>query len=419
MDNKNNKNFKEKGNKSNIKLIKTELRQLKLEYDKELEKYKNASRNIIETEEKFNNISKKINKINYKQMILANKISNDYVDNLNTYKLDQNIKITLLSLLGFPYPEQEPFYFNSSDFLMAQLSLSKQFLFDLALTNADEYDIIKSSYDKLDKRILILRPIYDFMKLNFDIVNLMLKREDIFKVNQSLIKNKDNSLINVKILEKKIKEKYSKAKKRKNINNINEKTNNEKNINKNELNKTNEKTNREKNINKNELNKTNEKDFDELLNDSHLLSIKDFDEISGKSLMMSMNNDDSIIQFFNEEDINIFDIDEKKLNPNFYFNENIQTFNQNKDINNINNFMKGIKERNAQNDLNLLRKAPDTNTNIFTEEDEERDINNIIHEKNKLFIQKYRSPQFKDNKERDVLRIEKSVGDSGCCASCT
>ena len=399
--NKNNKNIKEKGNKNNIKLIKAELRQLKVEYEKELEKYKNASRNIIETEEKFNNISKKINKINYKQMILANKISNDYVDNLNTYKLDQNIKITLLSLLGFPYPEQEPFYFNSSDFLMAQLSLSKQFLFDLALTNADEYDIIKSSYDKLDKRILILRPIYDFMKLNFDIVNLMLKREDIFKVNQSLIKNKDNSLINVKILEKKIKEKYSKAKKRKNINNINEKTNNE------------------KNINKNELNKTNEKDFDELLNDSHLLSIKDFDEISGKSLMMSMNNDDSIIQFFNEEDINKFDIDEKKLNPNFYFNENIQTFNQNKDINNINNFMKGIKERNAQNDLNLLRKAPDTNTNIFTEEDEERDINNIIHEKNKLFIQKYRSPQFKDNKERDVLRIEKSVGDSGCCASCT
>ena len=399
--NKNNKNFKEKGNKNNIKLIKAELRQLKIEYEKELEKYKNASRNIIETEEKFNNISKKINKINYKQMILANKISNDYVDNLNTYKLDQNIKITLLSLLGFPYPEQEPFYFNSSDFLMAQLSLSKQFLFDLALTNADEYDIIKSSYDKLDKRILILRPIYDFMKLNFDIVNLMLKREDIFKVNQSLIKNKDNSLINVKILEKKIKEKYSKAKKRKNINNINEKTS------------------REKNINKNELNKTNEKDFDELLNDSHLLSIKDFDEISGKSLMMSMNNDDSIIQFFNEEDINKFDIDEKKLNPNFYFNENIQTFNQNKDINNINSLMKGIKERNAQNDLNLLRKAPDTNTNIFTEEDEERDINNIIHEKNKLFIQKYRSPQFKDNKERDVLRIEKSVGDSGCCASCT
>ena len=399
--NKNNKNFKEKGNKNNIKLIKAELRQLKVEYEKELEKYKNASRNIIETEEKFNNISKKINKINYKQMILANKISNDYVDNLNTYKLDQNIKITLLSLLGFPYPEQEPFYFNSSDFLMAQLSLSKQFLFDLALTNADEYDIIKSSYDKLDKRILILRPIYDFMKLNFDIVNLMLKREDIFKVNQSLIKNKDNSLINVKILEKKIKEKYSKAKKRKNINNINEKTN------------------REKNINKNELNKTNEKDFDELLNDSHLLSIKDFDEISGKSLMMSMNNDDSIIQFFNEEDINKFDIDEKKLNPNFYFNENIQTFNQNKDINNINSLMKGIKERNAQNDLNLLRKAPDTNTNIFTEEDEERDINNIIHEKNKLFIKKYRSPQFKDNKERDVLRIEKSVGDSGCCASCT
>ena len=399
--NKNNKNFNEKGNNSgnkpNIKIIKSEIRQLKIEYEKELEKYKNASRSIIETEEKFNNISKKINKINYKQMLLANKINNDYVENLNTYKLDKNIKLTLLSLLGFPFPEQEPFYFNSSDYLMAQLSLSKQLLFDLALNNKSEYDIIKSSYDKLDKRILILRPIYDFMKLNFEIINLMIKREDIFNENQNLIKNKDNYLINVKILEKKIKEKYSKAKNRIKVNET-------KNI----------------NINKNILNKT-EKDFDELLNNSHLLSIKDFDEISGKSLMMSMDNDNSFIQLFNEEDINKFEADEKKINPNFYFNENIQTFNQNKnkDLNNINEFIKGIKERNAQNELNMLRKAPDTNTNIFTEEDEEKDINNIIHEKNKLFIKKYRSPQFKDNKERDVLRIEKSVGDSGCCASCT
>ena len=399
--NKINKNFNEKGNNSgnkpNIKIIKSEIRQLKIEYEKELEKYKNASRSIIETEEKFNNISKKINKINYKQMLLANKINNDYVENLNTYKLDKNIKLTLLSLLGFPFPEQEPFYFNSSDYLMAQLSLSKQLLFDLALNNKSEYDIIKSSYDKLDKRILILRPIYDFMKLNFEIINLMIKREDIFNENQNLIKNKDNSLINVKILEKKIKEKYSKAKNRIKVNET-------KNI----------------NINKNILNKT-EKDFDELLNNSHLLSIKDFDEISGKSLMMSMDNDNSFIQLFNEEDINKFEADEKKINPNFYFNENIQTFNQNKnkDLNNINEFIKGIKERNAQNELNMLRKAPDTNTNIFTEEDEEKDINNIIHEKNKLFIKKYRSPQFKDNKERDVLRIEKSVGDSGCCASCT
>ena len=399
--NKNNKNFNEKGNNSgnkpNIKIIKSEIRQLKIEYEKELEKYKNASRSIIETEEKFNNISKKINKINYKQMLLSNKINNDYVENLNTYKLDKNIKLTLLSLLGFPFPEQEPFYFNSSDYLMAQLSLSKQLLFDLALNNKSEYDIIKSSYDKLDKRILILRPIYDFMKLNFEIINLMIKREDIFNENQNLIKNKDNSLINVKILEKKIKEKYSKAKNRIKVNET-------KNI----------------NINKNILNKT-EKDFDELLNNSHLLSIKDFDEISGKSLMMSMDNDNSFIQLFNEEDINKFEADEKKINPNFYFNENIQTFNQNKnkDVNNINEFIKGIKERNAQNELNMLRKAPDANTNIFTEEDEEKDINNIIHEKNKLFIKKYRSPQFKDNKERDVLRIEKSVGDSGCCASCT
>ena len=380
-----------------MKLIKEELRLLKIEYEKELGKYKEASRSIIETEEKFNNISKKINKINYKQMILSNKISNDYVDNLNSYKLEQNVKITLLSLLGFPFPNQEPFYFSSSEDLMAQLSLSKDFLFNLALTKKSEYDIIKSSYDKLDKRLLILRPIYDYMNMNFDIVNLMIKRENIFEENKNWVKYKDNALINVKILEKKIKEKYSNAKKRIKVNNINHKSQNEKNINNIEENKE-------------------EKDFDELLNDSHLLSIKDFDDISGKSFMMSLNDDNSIMGIFNEEEINNFDIDNKKLNHKFYFNDQVQTFNQN--TNKINTLMQGIKERNEQNQLNMLVKAPDTNTNIFTEEEEEKDIDNIINEKNKIIIKRYRS-QFKDDKDKDILRIEKSVGDSGCCASCT
>ena len=393
------KNFNENEKRRNMKLIREELRILKIEYEKELGKYKEASRSIIETEEKFNNISKKINKINYKQMILTNKISNDYVENLNTYKLEQNIKITLLSLLGFPFPNQEPFYFSSSEDLMAQLSLSKDFLFNLALTKKSEYDIIKSSYDKLDKRLLILRPIYDYMNMNFDIVNLMIKRENIFEENKNWVKYKDNALINVKILEKKIKEKYSNAKKRIKVNNINQKSQNEKNINNMETNK-----------------EENEKDFDELLNDSHLLSIKDFDDISGKSFMMSLNDDNSIMGIFNEEEINNFDIDNKKLNHKFYFNDQVQTFNQN--TNKINTLMQGIKERNEQNQLNMLVKAPDTNTNIFTEEEEEKDIDNIINEKNKIIIKRYRS-QFKDDKDKDILRIEKSVGDSGCCASCT
>ena len=393
------KNFNENEKRRNMKLIKEELRIMKIEYEKELGKYKEASRSIIETEEKFNNISKKINKINYKQMILTNKISNDYVDNLNSYKLEQNVKTTLLSLLGFPFPNQEPFYFSSSEDLMAQLSLSKDFLFNLALTKKSDYDIIKSSYDNLDKRLLILRPIYDYMNMNFDIVNLMIKRENIFEENKNWVKYKDNALINVKILEKKIKEKYSNAKKRIKVNNINQKSQIEKNIN---------------NIEENKEEK--EKDFDELLNDSHLLSIKDFDDISGKSFMMSLNDDNSIMGIFNEEEINNFDIDNKKLNHKFYFNDQVQTFNQN--TNKINTLMQGIKERNEQNQLNMLVKAPDTNTNIFTEEEEEKDIDNIINEKNKIIIKRYRS-QFKDDKDKDILRIEKSVGDSGCCASCT
>ena len=394
-DNKNNVNM----NKANITMLKDEVRKLKIEYEKEIEKYKNASRGIIETEEKFNNISKKINKINYKQMIMTNKINNEYIDNLNNSKLDQNIKINILSLFGFPFPNQEPFYFTSPEDLIAQLSISKDFLFNLVLTNKSEFEKIKNTFDNLNKNIMILRPIYDYMKLNFDIVNLMQKRENIFQENKKYIQSKDSSLINVKALEKKIKEKYSLIKNR-----IKSK-------------KTYQPTSKEKIANNTETNK-NEKEFDELLNDSHLLSIKDFDEISGKSLLMSTDNDNSILGLFNEEDIKKFEIDTKKINHNYYFDGKTQTFNENNDNKNkINNILvKEIKVRNEDKKIDMKKLQ---NTNIFTEEEEEKDINNIIQERNKIFIKKYRSPQFKEHKERDILRIEKSVGDSGCCASCT
>ena len=395
-DNKNNVNM----NKANITMLKDEVRKLKIEYEKEIEKYKNASRGIIETEEKFNNISKKINKINYKQMIMTNKINNEYIDNLNNSKLDQNIKINILSLFGFPFPNQEPFYFTSPEDLIAQLSISKDFLFNLVLTNKSEFEKIKNTFDNLNKNIMILRPIYDYMKLNFDIVNLMQKRENIFQENKKYIRSKDSSLINVKALEKKIKEKYSLIKNR-----IKSK-------------KTYQTTSKEKLVNNIETNK-NENEFDELLNDSHLLSIKDFDEISGKSLLMSTDNDNSILGLFNEEDIKKFEIDTKKINHNYYFDGKTQTFNENNEmsINKINNILvKEIKVRNEDKKMDMKKLQ---NTNIFTEEEEEKDINNIIQERNKIFIKKYRSPQFKEHKERDILRIEKSVGDSGCCASCT
>ena len=391
-DNKNNINL----NKANVSLLKDDVKKLKIEYEKEIEKYKIASRSIIETEEKFNNVSKKINKINYKQMIMTNKINNDYIENLNECKLEQNIKITILSLFGFPFPNQEPFYFTSPEDLIAQLSISKDFLFNLVLTNKSEFEIIKSSFDHLNKNLIILRPIYDYMKLNFDIVNLMQKRENIFQENKKFIQSKDASLINVKTLEKKIKEKYSLIKNRI---------------------KSTKTTNQKISIEKNNIN-DKEKEFDELLNDSHLLSIKDFDEISGKSLLMSTDNDNSILGFFNEEEIKKFEIDTNKINYNYYFDGQTQTFNNDKNKKKINNFLiKGIKERNADNKIDIIKKMQ--NLNIFTEEEEEKDINNIIQERNKIFIKKYRSPQFKEHKEKDILRIEKSVGDSGCCASCT
>ena len=88
-------------NDSDLLEIKSELQMLKKEYVKELELYKESSKDIIETEEKFNNLSKKINKIKYKQMALTIKIDNQYIYNLNNYNIDHNTKIIFLTLLGF------------------------------------------------------------------------------------------------------------------------------------------------------------------------------------------------------------------------------------------------------------------------------------------------------------------------------
>ena len=369
--------------KSNLTEMKEELKKLKKEYENELEQYKFSSRGIIDIEEKYNNISKKINKIEYKQMALTSKIDNEYINNLNTINIDRKIKLILLTLLGFPFPNQEPFFFDSSDVLIAQLSLSKEFLFNLLSTDKDEYDNIKSSYDTMSKDISILRPLYDYMKLNFDIVSLLQKRENIFEENKKFIKSKDSSLINVKMLEKKIKEKYAAMKSKL-------------------------KSNKSQKTNKDQNKKTKDIQVEEMINNSHLLSIKDFDEISGKSFILSLSNENSILDLFEEDEINRFEMVTKKIEHKNYNNNYARTYNESEQF---------LNERNL-NSINRNSRSPDTNSNLITEE--QKNYNNKANnQKTDGFVEKYRSPQNKLNRGKDTLKIEKSVTDSGCCASCT
>ena len=384
------KNSKIKDEKANLNEMKLELQKLKIEYEKELQKYKESSKDIIEREEKFNNISKKINKIKYKQLSLSNSLDNEYINNLNNYKIEQNTKIIFLTILGFPFPNQELFYFDSPDNLIAQLSLSKDFLFNLLLTNKEEYDIYKSSFDKLNKDINILKPIYDYMKLNFEIVNLMQKREIIFDENKNYIIIKNNSLINVKALKKKIKDIFSSMKK---------------------ILKPNKKN---KDI-KNENLTQKTKDFDDL-SSSNLLSIKDFDEISGKSFILSLSNENSILDLFNEEEINKFENGTKIINHKYY-NNNSKTVNQTEgnipnDENKINKIMNNI---NNKKEVKRLSRSPDANSILLIEKQKNKDK---IYNRSEL-MEKFRSPQHKISKGKDTLQIETPVGDSGCCASCT
>ena len=384
------KNSKIKDEKANLNEMKLELQKLKIEYEKELQKYKESSKDIIEREEKFNNISKKINKIKYKQLSLSNSLDNAYINNLNNYKIDQSTKIIFLTILGFPFPNQELFYFDSPDNLIAQLSLSKDFLFNLLLTNKEEYDIYKSNFDKLNKDINILKPIYDYMKLNFEIVNLMQKREIIFDENKNYIKIKNNSLINVKALKKKIKDIFSSMKK---------------------ILKPNKKN---KDIKTENLTQKT-KDFDDL-SSSNLLSIKDFDEISGKSFILSLSNENSILDLFNEEEINKFENGTKIINHKYY-NNNSKTVNQTEgnipnDENKINKIMNNI---NNKKEVKRLSRSPDANSILLMEKQKNKDK---TYNRSEL-MEKFRSPQHKISKGKDTLQIETPVGDSGCCASCT
>lgn len=369
--------------KPNLTEMKEELKKLKKEYENELEQYKFSSRGIIDIEEKYNNISKKINKIEYKQMALTSKIDSEYINNLNTTNIDRKIKIILLTLLGFPYPNQEPFFFDSSDVLIAQLSLSKEFLFNLLSTDKDEYDNIKSSYDNMSKDISILSPLYDYMKLNFDIVNLLQKRENIFEENKKYIKSKDSSLIKVKMLEKKIKEKYAAM-------------------------KSILKSNKSQKTDKEQNKKTKDIQMEEMMNNSHLLSIRDFDEISGKSFILSLSNENSILDLFEEDEINRFEMVTKKIEQKNYNNNFTRTYNETEQY---------LNERNL-NSINRYSKSPDTNSNLITEE-QKNNNNKANIQKTDGIVEKFRSPQNKLNRGKDTLKIEKSVTDNGCCASCT
>ena len=294
-----------------LSLIK-EVKQLNSDYQKQREEYKISSKSIIETEQKFINMCKKINKIEYQQISLLNKIDESYIINLNEYKIDFNTKMIYLTLLGFQFPNQEPFYFDSPESLIAQLTLSKELLFNLLTSEKMNYDIIKSSFDNMRNDIDILKPLYDYFKLNFDIISLMQKREEILEENNKWIKSKDAALINSKNLEKIIKEKYAQIK-------------NKEGIKKNNSN-----------------NKNVKKDESKILDgdDSHLFSVKDLDEISGQSFIFSTNNDNNILELFEEEEINKFDNYKTKLiNHNFFKNNNAKTLNE-LNLNNIKEFNK-------------------------------------------------------------------------------
>ena len=167
------------------------------------------------------------------------------------------------------------------------------------------------------------------------------------------------------------------------------------------------KSNKSQKTNKDQNKKAKDIQMEEMMNNSHLLSIKDFDEISGKSFILSLSNENSILDLFEEDEINRFEMVTKKIEHKNYNNNFARTYNETEQF---------LNERNL-NSINRYSKSPDTNSNLMTEE--QKNNNKTNNQKADGIVEKFRSPQNKLNRGKDTLKIEKSVTDNGCCASCT
>ena len=378
-------------NSSTIASLKVELSRLKKQYEIELKNYKDSSTEIIDSEKKINIISKKINKIEFKQIILSNNIDDDYVSKLNKYEFDSPTKLLFLSLLGYQFPNEELLYFDSSENLIAQFSLSKELLFDLLNNKKSDFDSLKKSYDNLKKQDSFLKIIFDFMDLNFEIVDLLKKRKNILEENYKYIKEKDKYQVSCKSLEKKIKEIFKSIKK-----NLKNKNNNTKRINQ-------------------------KQELDDSVKYSQAFNVKEFDEISGKSFIMSLSNENTILDIFKEEKI----CKDKKYTSNFrsynveMTNTNIEGNNDIELNKNNNNFV--MLPYNAYENRNSkMRQFISKSPNAFFK-DKFKNAQKGFND-NSLYAKSYRSPQHKTmniQKEGNILKIDKPVGDSGCCSSCT
>lgn len=378
-------------NNENDNNIKEQIKKYKKEYQVEISKYRQSSTDIIDNEKSFNEISKKLNKLEYKKIEISNKIDDNYINQLNEYRIDPNKKNLFLTLLGFPFPDEEPFYFDSPESLVAQLSLSKDYLFELEEMKEGEFNILKNSYESMSKNEKELLIIYHYTNLNFESVNFLKKRKKILEKNAIDIKNKDIALVSIKKLEKKIKEGFMKLKQITKHGNL---SNNSNPI-----------------IFYSQKLKEEEKDDYGLNNNSHLLSVREFDEISGKSFIMSLSNDNTILDLFNEEESkNVNSIDDNIPS----ITNSIEREEGNKIPNilvNKNNFKAKYK----------ISKSPEVipiTPNVVT--DGNQNIKEAKIQKAIMLINKYRSPQNKIIKgKQGTLKLENNVSDSGCCASCT
>ena len=128
-------------------------------------------------------------------------------------KMQDNIplenKILLLFCFGFEFPEDEIFYFNDKNELIEYFDIAKTHLKKIKKNNNEDFENLKikiSNLSESNEVNLYLQKIFYIIKIIFDEIEKEIEIKELLKEHNNLMENKNKSFINLKNIEKEIKQ---------------------------------------------------------------------------------------------------------------------------------------------------------------------------------------------------------------------
>ena len=188
------------------------LSDLKSNYKHEYGNYKEISNQIIDNENKIEKCQKNLYKIQNLKFNLYQEINNSFINDIN--KNADNIPIEYKNLLlfcfGFEFPEDEIFYFSNENELIEYFDISKSHLKNLKKNNNEKYENLKIQISSLSEsnefNFKTLKKIFNIIKKTFYEIEKEKEIKKLLKEHNNLIEKKNEIFLNLKNIEKEIKQ---------------------------------------------------------------------------------------------------------------------------------------------------------------------------------------------------------------------